>query len=322
MVATALKLMTRALQINMVLFLTLTFGSFGMAQIKQSFAASSKSLAMIEEDVVRAGDIFEGLTRKADTVIGPAPLPGRDMILTSSTLLRIAVALDLPWRPQSGMERVVVRRAATVINQNIIEAAIMSAAYDRGVEGDIRVNFSEQLPLLTLPQSEPETVHIGSFDYDPTGGYFSAELVAPSLDNPMKRQIVSGKIERMMKIPVLSTTLQNGDLIGAKDISWISLPAYKVQQNYIMDEAQLIGLTPRRTVMPGEPLRFTQIIEPVLVERGDKVTITYADGPIQLISEGKALQNGARGDVIRVVNFSSNRTIDANVKSSGQVIVQ
>ena len=198
----------------------------------------------------------------------------------------------------------------------------MDAAYERGVEGDIRVAFSDQAPMITLPQSEPETVHIGSFNYDPDGGYFSAELVAPSKDKPIKRQIVNGKIERIIKIPVLSTTLQNGDVIRKADISWLSLPSYKIQQNYILSEDQLIGLTPRRMAVAGEPLRFSQIIEPLMVSRGDKVTITYSDGSIQLVSEGKALQNGARGDTVRVANYSSNRTIDAVVIASGNVSVQ
>lgn len=316
-----IKLMTYALRLNMVLFLTITFGSFGATQVQQSFAANIKSLAIIEEDVIRAKDLFEGLSYKSDTVIGAAPQPGRDMVLNARTLFRIATALDLPWRPESGLERIVIRRAATVIDPDIVENALLQTLTDKGVSGNFNIVYSETPPTITLPQSENASVQIGSFDYDPSNSHFSAEIIAPSLDNPIKRQIVSGKVEQIIELPVLSRPLQNGQLISAADINWIELPAYKVQHDYVLSTNALVGMTSRRMIMAGEPIRQTEVIEPLLVKRGDSVRITYQEGPIQLISEGKALQNGARGDLIRVVNYSSNRTIDATITQSGSVEV-
>ena len=316
-----IKYMTYALRLNMILLLTVTFGSFGAAQIQQSFAANIKTLAVIEQDVIKAKDLFEGLDYKSETIIGAAPLPGKDMVLNARTLLRIAVALDLPWRPKSGLEKIVIRRSATVIPSDMIEDALIERLNKNGVNGNFNVVYSDALPSLTLPQTEAASVQIGSFDYDPSNQFFSAEIIAPSLSNPLKRQLVSGKIEQIMDLPVLNRAIQNGQMISATDIDWIELPAYKVQHDYILDSNMLIGMTSRRMIMAGEPLRTNQIMEPILVERGESVVIVYQSGPIQLLSEGKALQNGARGDRIRVTNHSSNRTIDATIEESGKVIV-
>ena len=38
-----------------------------------------------------------------------------------------------------------------------------------------------------------------------------------------------------------------------------------------------------------------------------------------LTAQGKALEDGGRGEMIRVVNIQSNRTIDATVQAAGQV---
>ncbi len=316
-----IKYMTYALRLNMILLMSITFGSFSMAQVQKSFAANIKTLAVIEQDMIYAKDLFDGLTYKSDTVIGPAPLPGKDMVLNARTLLRIAVALDLPWRPDNGMERIVVRRAATVIPSDIIEAALLKSFEQKGIKGHFEIIYSDSLPSLTLPQNESATVHVGSFDYDPSNQHFSAEIIAPSLSNPIKRQYVSGKIEKMISLPVLSRAIQNGQMISAADMEWIELPSYKVQHDYILDSNYLVGMTPRRMVMAGEPLKKNDVIEPLMVKRGERVTIAYQSGPIELLSEGKALQNGARGDLIRVVNYSSNRTIDAVIEQSGKVVV-
>ncbi len=316
-----IKMMIYALRFNMILLMTVTFGSFGITQVNQSFASNIKSLAVIEGDYILAKDLFDGLTRKSDTIIGSAPLPGRDMVLNARTLLRIAIALDSSWRPQTGTEQIIIRRAATIISDTTMKEEIKYALYDRGVEGDFQIVFNEQVPAMTLPQTEAEAVQIGSFEYDPTKSLFVAELLAPSVDRPLKRQMVSGKIERIIKLPVLNKSIQGGDLIKASDINMIEIPAYKVQSDYIINEEGLIGMTSRRMMMAGEPLKQNQIMEPVLVQRGESVRISYQSGPIQLISEGKALQNGARGDLIRVTNYSSNRTIDAVIQNSGLVVV-
>lgn len=315
------KLMTYSLRLNMLLLLCITFGSFAAAEYQKSFAASVKSLAIIEDDLIRAKDLFDGLDRKADKVIGPAPLPGKDMVLNARTLLRIAVALDLSWRPESGLEKIVIRRAATIIDPNLIEDEIMMSLADKGVNGNFQILFDQGIPTITLPQTENASVQIGSFDYDPTKSFFQAELIAPSLDNPIKRQFVSGRVQRIIQLPVLNNSLKSGQIISVSDINWVELPAYKVQSDFILSAEELVGMTSRRLVMAGEPLRHNQIIEPILVKRGESVTISYQAGAIELVAEGKALQNGARGDTIRVVNYSSNRTIDATIENQGRVIV-
>ena len=321
MMLSLLRYMRLSFLLQSVLIVTVTFGSFGMSLLRAATAASLKNLTIIEDNVIRAGDLFEGLSRKADTVIGPAPLPGHDMTLNARTLLRIAVALDLPWRPESGAETILIRRAATLIDQNTIEAALQNALHDKGVAGDFKIIFNDALPVFSLPPQEDKTVHVGTFDFDPVHSTFSAELLAPNKDTPLKRHLVQGRIERIVHLPVLSRPLQNGQEITKADLDWIDIPAYKVQPDYLLDADLLVGLTPRRMAMAGEPLRRNDLIEPLLVKRGESVLITYHTGALQLSTEGKALQNGARGEAIRVMNLGSNQTVNALIEGAGQVSV-
>src|SRR5688572_10801379 len=56
-----------------------------------------KESAIVNGDMLKLGDIFDGLPANAEYVIGPAPQPGKDMVLNARTLYRLAVALELPW---------------------------------------------------------------------------------------------------------------------------------------------------------------------------------------------------------------------------------
>lgn len=317
-----IRMMRHSLQVFIMLILTVTFGAYAASQlVGQAAAANLKNLAVIEGSVIRAGDVFEGLERNGERILGAAPQPGKDMVLNSRTLLRIAVALDIPWRPNGG-EQIVIRRAATLIPADMMSNALHNAAANEGLDGRFELIPTAPLQGLVLPQQEAATLEVTSFRIDSARDVFTAEIVAPSLDNPLRRQSVSGKIRRLVSVPVLNTNLQNGMMISNTDIDWIDLPAERVQHDMALNAESLVGMTPRRILMSGKPVLMNDLIPPLLVKRGETVRITFTEGPITLTSEGKALQSGAKGDIIRVVSNASNRTIDAHVTSDRSVTVK
>ena len=68
-------------------------------------------------------------------------------------------------------------------------------------------------------------------------------------------------------------------------------------------------------------MRQTDLTKPELVARNENVTITYEVPGITLTMRGKALEAGAQGDVINVLNVQSKQTIQATVAGPGHVIV-
>lgn len=295
---------------------------FFLAGAKTALAASVKPVSMIEGDLLTAGHVFEGLpAEKATRVLGQAPQPGEDLILNTHTLLRIAVALDLPWRPVTANEQVVLRRAATVIDQNMIASLIRQELEGHGVEGTFEIGFTSGKPQIILPQDQPRKAELIEFDYNPQYDRFTAVLAAPSSKKPLSRLTVTGTTERIVSVPVLQSDLKNGDVIGSGDLTWIDTYAKNIQHDMVLHAEDMIGLTPRRMAMAGKPLRSRDLQAPRLVERGDKVTIILQNEQMYLTTEGKALQNGAKGDTVRVVNTGSNRSIDALVSGSRTVTV-
>jgi flagella basal body P-ring formation protein FlgA len=150
---------------------------------------------------------------------------------------------------------------------------------------------------------------------------FEATLVAPSTDRPLSRLIVSGHIQRMVSVPVLKNTMREGDIVGAADIDMMDIPQADLQSGTILKADDLEGMTPRRMALAGKPLRDLDMQQPQIVARGDNVTIVYKDGPMILTASGKAMQNGAKGDQVRVVNTSSNRPVDGFVDRQGEIVV-
>ena len=289
---------------------------------KTSQAASLKSVAVISDNTIKLGDLFDNLPHNAEYVIGPAPQPGKDMTLNARTLYRIASALDLSWRPSSTTDQIIVRREATVVPYELIESKLRNGLKNQGVSGRYNINLSTKKPAIVLPFDMDENVEISSLSYDRNKDYFKATLVAPSVDNPVQRIKVSGIIDRLVTVPILSKNLRNGDVIGDGDIEMIEISQNDLQHNMVTNKEKMIGMTPRRIAYAGKFVQDGTLIKPQLVQRGENVNITFTEGSLVLSAKGKALQSGAKGDIVRVTNANSSRTVDAIVSGSHQVIVR
>lgn len=285
-------------------------------------AVTLRSASTVEADVIRLGDIFDGLSAHQDRVLGIAPRPGQDMVLNAHTLMRIAIALDLPWRPRDGAEQTVIRRAAAIVPSGDIRGAIEKGLRAQGMEGAYDLEFSAPLDDIALPAGSPQTIELVSLRIDPEKDRFNAEVAAPSAADPVRRASLSGQINRIVEVPILSRDLRNGDVIGSADVAFLEVSARDVDKDYLLRAEDLVGMTPRRVILSGKPVRAADVQSPRLVSRNGKVLITFRKGPMTLTAEGRALQDGAKGESVRVVNAASSRTIEGVVSGAGEVLVQ
>ncbi len=133
--------------------------------------------------------------------------------------------------------------------------------------------------------------------------------------------MISGKISPVIQVPVLVENLQNGYIITKNDIEYISIKEREYSKDMIVDADALVGMTARRIVLADRPVRKSDLIAPQVVERGSIVNMSLANSIMQITTQAKALQNGATGDIIRVVNTASNQTLQARVTGPNEVVV-
>ena len=310
------KLTSRLSLAVMLLGMTLGLGS------APAHAVALKERSMIETNMITLGDIFHDLPRDAGRILGPAPRPGHDMVLNARTLMRIAIALDLPWRPNSSGDYVVLSRAATVIENDLIEDALRKSFIKKEIGEKFDIKFSEGTPEIILPKDMEPSVEVSHLNYNKNSKWFTATFVAPSQENPLQVTKVSGRIDPLVSIPTLRTPLRAGDIIGMRDIEMKDISVRHLKGDPVLDAQDLIGMTPRRFLHAGAPIRGNEIEPPQIVERGDSITMVFRNAGLELTASGKALQNGAKGDIISVVNASSNRTIDALITGEREVTVE
>ncbi len=308
------------------LLLSLSIGIGCIIGAQNAFALSLKSNAIIEHDTLMLSDIFSGIPENKDRALGAAPRPGQDMVLNARTLMRIAMALDLNWRPAHTGEYITLTRSATIVDSGLIRRVlqknITDSMHQEGLDAQYSLSFNTALNDLVLPPNRAANADVKSLQLNHKNGKFDAIIVAPSKEDPIQTIRISGSLHRMIEIPVINEAFKNGMIIGQHDIKMITVREDQIQHDTALNAAEIIGMTPRRMIMSGKPIKLNDIQQPIVVKRGDMVTMVFKNDNMQLTAKGKALENGARGDYIRVANANTSRTIEGIVTAEREISIR
>jgi flagella basal body P-ring formation protein FlgA len=153
-------------------------------------------------------------------------------------------------------------------------------------------------------------------------GTFTARLIAPATGKPLAHREISGRLSLLTDVPVLSGGLRAGDMISADDLSYVEMRNSDISSSTIVSAEKLIGQMPRRAIAAMRPVTAADIEAPALVKRGELVTVALQNGALNLTLQGKALQNGSEGDIVRIVNTASNRMLEGVVTGPQTVTIK
>ncbi len=280
------------------------------------------SALKVNAKVIRLGDLFTNTGDQSSVAVAYAPEPGKRASFDARWLYRVARAYRLEWRPINDRVRAVVTRVSQVIGRDEIKDALRNALVDDGISPDADIEFSNRLMKLHVPGDSFANVAVEDIDFDPRSRRFSAVILAPA-GSPDARQFhIRGRIYKTVELPVLVRRVLAGDAIKARDLKWIKVRAQRVQPNTVIAEADIVGMTPRRGLRPGYPVLLSSIHRPIMVAKGSLVTMFLQVPKMVLTAQGKALENGSDGDIIRISNTQSKKVVEAEIIGLGKVAVR
>ncbi|MFM5188134.1 flagellar basal body P-ring formation chaperone FlgA [Aeromonas caviae] len=116
----------------------------------------------------------------------------------------------------------------------------------------------------------------------------------------------------------VAVPVAKGDILSEPMLTLAYQDQTLIRGDYLTDPTALIGVRSKRELKPGQPIRLTQVC---VVCKGDQVTLSAENSSMQIKTMARALQDGSFGDMIRLVNTRSGRTVQGQVSAVGSVIV-
>ncbi len=280
--------------------------------VNSAQAAEPATEVALLADVVTVGDVFPGISHDASYVLSPAPAYGKTMTLSAKDLQRISDAFNLGWTPVSNLTQTTIRRSARDIGADKISAALQSAIAQKLDGQKFEAVLSDRNLMMHVPETASTDITVSDLRYDLNRGEFSAMLSAGGGAAPVQKA-VNGRLFPVTAVPVLKAQLQKGELITAEDLDYINVRNNELGANVVVSAENLIGMAPRRGLSPFKPMTASDITSPVLVKKGEIVTMVLQNSEMTLTTQGKALESGAVGETVRIVNPSSGVSIEGVV---------
>ena len=301
---------------------TLVFAVAALPAWAGDLPVSLKPAASIQGDVVKLGDLWDNLGGKAEVVLAGAPQPGKRIVADARWLSAVAQANGIDWQPASAFDRIVIERASQLVDARLIEAELRDALTLEGMTGAYDLEVSNRAALnIVVPASGSNLIAVRDVVLDVRNNRFSALVEVPADSPNAVRQRVNGRVFPVSRVPVLARPLSRGDVIGEGDIKWVEMRADTGRRDLIVDADQIVGQEPRMPLRADAPLRASDLRRPVLVERNAVVTVALKTPYMSLTTQAKAQDAGGKGDIVRITNLQSKRTVEAVVEGPGLVSV-
>jgi flagella basal body P-ring formation protein FlgA len=256
-----------------------------------------------------------------ETTVARAPRVDETLVLDAATLLKLANRHRIDWRPLDAGERSVVARAARTVEAGRVEAIVGEALGERLLTTSFEIELSGQWPSLRLPADNEDGPVLHELALDERSGRFSATLGAGADTPPGERLRLAGRVVRTESLPMPSHPIAAGAIIREHDLEWRTVRLDRLAQDPVLSAEAIVGKAARRALKPGLPVREADLLEPLIVHKGSAVTMIYRAPGLELTMLGRALEDGAAGQSVRVLNPQSRLVAVGAVAANGTVVV-
>ena len=310
---------------KLILIAALTWPGCALAQapgVAPAAVPALKAEATVTSEVVRIRDLVENAGVVADAPIFRAPDPGQTGTVETSRILDAIRPYKLVGIDTRGLTEVAVTRTSRTITAKQLEERIAAALARRsglGEAKDIAVAFDRDIRALELEPAAVGGLHVTRLLYEPSNGRFDITFEVPGQGYRRTLLRYSGVAMETVPVIVPLRALARGETIRDSDVALERRPKAEAGENAVGRMDAAVGMAVRRALRVGQVLRAADLMKPEVVRQNEVVTITYERPGIVLSIRGKALDSGAEGDMVNVLNVQSKRTIQATVTGPGRV---
>lgn len=282
-----------------------------------------KREAIVTGDIVRIGDLIENAGVVAEVAIFRAPDLGQTGSVPARRVAEVVRPHQIVGLDTRGIDDVLVTRASRAISVKEIEARLiraLAAQYGLADTTDLAIAFDHEVRTLYVEPSAHAELAPTRLSYDPRSRRFDAvlELTGGTRRAPIR---LMGVLTETFETAVPLRTLAQGEVVKASDLTLARRPKSEFVAAAVTTVEQAAGLIAKRALAAGKPIRQADLMKPELVARNETVTIVFEMPGIMLTTRGKALEAGAQGDLVNVLNVQSKRTVQATVTGPGRVTV-
>lgn len=122
-----------------------------------------------------------------------------------------------------------------------------------------------------------------------------------------------------LRIVVPARDIARGDVISESDLTFKTIEGDALMAGITTSITSVSGMQARRVLRAGEAFRSDDVRRPLVVTKGQMVSMQFSAPGVELSAMGRAMSEGGMGDTVTIQNPASFRMISAIVVAPGTV---
>ena len=127
-----------------------------------------------------------------------------------------------------------------------------------------------------------------------------------------EKRIIPFKVEIIKDVVITAKDIDLHKVLSADDLVIVSQNV-GLSSSIFYTKDELVGKRVKRMVSKGTLVTSDMVEKPPIIKQGDLVTIVVESSSLRVTVQGKAMENGISGQVIRVINTSSMKEVQAKI---------
>lgn len=132
---------------------------------------------------------------------------------------------------------------------------------------------------------------------------------------------ITAAIRSMVNRVIATHDIAKGEKIRKGDLTVVKKED-KGGRSYVTNLSEAVGLYAKQKIRKGNALKYYNLRPEYLVKKRQNVKLLYHSGAIRIELMGIALENGKKGDEIKVRNVSSGKVLQCRVVGENRVVYE
>jgi flagella basal body P-ring formation protein FlgA len=250
-----------------------------------------------------------------DAVIGYSPAPGARRDFGSVELQRIGAPYGVAVAKDA---KACFEWSLQPLTDDVVRAAIRDSLHSPDARVDVFAISRSQAPA-------------GKVSF-PISGLLASTLTGPDTPVTWRGEVqyhgsrkfsvwARVKVSATMTRVVATQLILPGQNVAPDQVRIETYDDFPLRNDIARNLEEVIGRMPRRAIRVGLPVFRSDLIEPLLVQRGDLVDVTAISGAAQLHLPAIAETPGRQGDMISLKNSRSGKTFRARIEGKDKALV-
>lgn len=279
-------------------------------------------------EMILLGDIahIEGtntslIEQLKQTSLGKSPRPGYTKTIMPQNILYQLKKNHRDYKNFSftGPNRCLVERQYREMSKQEVENCFVDLFYEKFSQEEFELDSVQAHLPKNIKIPEGNTKFEILFSRPPTQQEENFALKIKQDGKLIKKIWISARLHYHTTVLMVLRNIPRGQTITLDDVSPQEKLVNHLDNEHLWDVLQAVGLISRQFIRAGTVLSLNMLKKPQLIKKGAIIKMVAENQNIRVVSLGKAMANGHRGEIIPARNLTSQKNVYGEVIGENQI---